>query len=475
MDAFVWDQRFVTGLDAVDTQHHRLVELVNQVGNFLLDNNGDEAALKKVFGELASYAIYHFAEEERLMAEMAVDRRHAERHANNHQDFVKQVVSMWERRAQSANPAAMLHGYLASWLSVHILGEDQVMARMIAAIRAGGDPAEAFEREVASTENSVSALLDALHKLYHVLSVQNRELADNNQSLEEKIAQRTQDLARANSRLVKEQDDLRLAMAHIEATHLQLLNSEKMASLGRMVAGFAHQLNTPIGIAVGAISNGEGVIAATERLLDGDEVSAEALQASFTQLREGTQLALNNLKHAAQLVHRIKQSSLDQDAMTRRIFSLQEIIDTVILNLRPRIAAGGVTLQVDCPAGLEINGIPELYEQVLNSLIGNALHHAFPVSGRQPLIRINVSRDREQALKIRCEDNGVGMPPEVSEHIFEPFFTTQHGTGRQGLGLYLCYNVVISRLFGTIDCTSTAGAGTSIQVRVPAASTEKQS
>lgn len=430
MDAFVWDKRFVTGLEAVDTQHHHLVELVNQVGNFLLKNSADDAALERVFAELASYANYHFAEEERLMAEMAVDLRHAERHAIHHQDFVKQVVSMWARRTQSSDPAAMLHGYLASWLTVHILGEDQVMARMIDAIRKGDDPAAAFEHESAPGENSVSALLDALHKLYHVLSVQNRELAESNQSLEQKVAQRTQDLARANRQLQKEQDDLRRAMAHIEATQLQLLNSEKMASLGRMVAGFAHQLNTPVGIAIGAISNGEDVIAATERLLEGDEVSAEALQASFNQLKDGAQLALSNLKNAALLVQRIKQSSLDHDAMTRQIFLLREVIDTVLLELRVRIEAASITLTIECPGGLKINGIRELYEQLLSSLIGNALRHAFPVAGREPHLLVAVSLDQENALSIRCKDNGVGMPPDVSEQVFEPFFTTQRATGR---------------------------------------------
>ncbi len=474
MDAFVWDKRFVTGLEAVDEQHHRLVDLVNQVGDFMLENRGDEAAVDKVFAELASYATYHFSEEERLMAEFALDPRHTERHARNHQDFVNQVLGMWERRAQSSDPAAMLHDYLASWLTVHILGEDQVMARMLEAIRRGSDPAAAFEHESVATENGVSALLDALHKLYHVLSLQNRELAESNQSLEQKVARRTQDLAQANQQLQKEQDDLRQAMAHIEATQLQLLNSEKMASLGRMVAGFAHQLNTPVGIAIGAISNGEAMIAASEHLLDGDEVSAEALQANFSQLREGTQLALNHLKNAAQLVQRIKQSSLDYDAMARQTFLLREVIDTALLGLRSRLEAAGVAIKVDCPSEIEINGIRELYEHLANDLIGNALRHAFPVSGRDPCLQLTVTLDSQKTLIIHCKDNGIGMEPAVSARIFEPFFTTRQASGHQGLGLYLCYNIVTSRLFGTIGCTSTAGAGTSIEIRIPPGAIGKQ-
>ena len=113
--------------------------------------------------------------------------------------------------------------------------------------RQGSTPTAAFEHETTQSDHGVSALLDALHKLYHVLSVQNRELAEANRSLEDKVAERTQALQ-------KEQEDLRDALAHVEATQQQLLSSEKMASLGRMVAGFAHQLNTPVGIAIGAVS-----------------------------------------------------------------------------------------------------------------------------------------------------------------------------------------------------------------------------
>ena len=348
MDAFVWDDRFVTGLKTVDGQHMHLVELVNKVGDFLLESRGDEAALQTVFGELASYATEHFREEEGLMAKYAVDPRHSEAHTTHHRDFVTQLVSMWERRDQSSDPAAMLHGFLASWLTVHILGEDQVMARMIDAIQTGVDPAAAYEHEAVQRDNSVSALLDALHKLYHVLSIQNRELAAANQSLESKVAERTHDLGEANSQLQKDEEDLRHGLAHVEATQQQLLNSEKMASLGRMVAGFAHELNTPVGIAIGAVSNSEHVIMATEQLLQGDEVSADDLQNGLEQLKDGNRLALSNLQRAAEMVQRLKQNSIDQDGMARRTFVLRDLVDGVVLGLKSRIVAVDLQVEIDC-------------------------------------------------------------------------------------------------------------------------------
>ena len=467
MDAFVWDTRFETGLATVDRQHHHLVELVNKVGDYLLASSGDEAALESVFAELAAYATEHFAEEERLMAAAAIDSRHTLAHTQHHQDFVRQLGSMWRRRDQVSDPAAMLHGFLASWLTMHILGEDQIMARMIADIARGSKPAEAFEREAGQSENSVSALLDALHKLYHVLSAQNRDLAEANQSLEDKVNERTRALAEANATLQKEQDDLRQALAHVEATQQQLLISEKMASLGQMVAGFAHQLNTPVGIAIGAVSNAEMVLRETEGLLGGEEVSEDALLAKLAALREGNALALSNLQRSATLVQRLKRSSLDQDAMGQRCFSLGDLIDDVVLGLKTRLQESGVRVEVDCPVSILIDGIPGLYEQMLMTLLGNAIRHAFPFGDKIGVISLSATVDRANLLKMVCRDNGVGMPPEVVSHVFEPFFTTQRATGRLGLGLYMCYNLVTSKLGGRITCSSHPGQGSVFEVLAP--------
>ena len=467
MEAFVWNQRFVTGLATVDLQHRHLVDLVNQVGDFLLESSGDEAALEAVFGELATYAVEHFTEEERLMAELQVDPRHTLAHTQHHRDFVTQLVSMWERRGQSSDPAGMLHGYLASWLTVHILGEDQVMAHMMDSIRQGLAPDAAFEKEAVSRDNNVSALLDALYTLYHVLSVQNRELAGSNQALEEKVEKRTHDLAELNQQLQREQEDLKRALAHVEATQQQLLNAEKMASLGRMVAGFALELNTPVGIAIGAVSNAEMVLRETEGLLGGEEVSEDALLAKLAALREGNALALSNLQRSATLVQRLKRSSLDQDAMGQRCFSLGDLIDDVVLGLKTRLQESGVRVEVDCPVSILIDGIPGLYEQMLMTLLGNAIRHAFPFGDKIGVISLSATVDRANLLKMVCRDNGVGMPPEVVTHVFEPFFTTQRATGRLGLGLYMCYNLVTSKLGGRITCSSHPGQGSVFEVLAP--------
>ncbi len=204
MKTFVWDQHFTTGLERVDKQHHRLVDLINRLGESLIAENAtDDAALRSVFDQLADYARYHFSEEERLMLDWGVASRHRAPHQKHHAQFVEQLSSMWNSRGTMSNPGEVLHGFLCAWLGFHILGEDQEMARQIAVIRAGESPEKAFDRVPKPVDNSTAALLAALSSLYHVLSEQNRDLASANQRLEERVAERTEELARANQALTE--------------------------------------------------------------------------------------------------------------------------------------------------------------------------------------------------------------------------------------------------------------------------------
>jgi hemerythrin len=202
METFVWDQHFTTGLERVDQEHHHLVELINQLGESLIAGEVDKPeSLQAIFGDLAKYAQYHFAEEERLMAEIGVSPQHSDRHKRHHVGFVEQVSTMWASRDSMANAAETLHGFLRSWLGFHILGEDQAMARQIALIRDGKSADQAYEIDSARKDNATSALLAALQNLYHVLSVQNADLAAANALLEERVTARTLELAQANRSL----------------------------------------------------------------------------------------------------------------------------------------------------------------------------------------------------------------------------------------------------------------------------------
>ncbi|MBI4692498.1 MAG: bacteriohemerythrin [Gammaproteobacteria bacterium] len=201
METFVWDRHFTTDLDTVDDQHHALVDLINRLGEHLVAGPADDTDLEAIFGQLAEYAIYHFAEEENLMAASGVDPRHVDEHKDLHRRFVNQVQSMWHARRTIATATTVLHEFLAAWLSFHILGEDQAMARQIKRIAEGESPGVAYAREADPVDNATTALLGALRNLYHVLSAQNDDLVIANRNLEQRVAERTEALARANAAL----------------------------------------------------------------------------------------------------------------------------------------------------------------------------------------------------------------------------------------------------------------------------------
>ena len=202
MDTFVWDQNFVTGLPQVDEQHHRLVNLFNEFSHslFLSDANRKTLATD-TFERVLDYTRYHFQDEETLMRTEGVDPRHVHAHHAMHKQFVVQVKSMWERRNAMADPNESLVGFLTSWLSLHILGIDQSLARQIQLIRQGMSAASAFERETLANDNGMQAVLKLINNLYHVLSLQNTELAQANQHLEQRVAQRTLELEKTNKEL----------------------------------------------------------------------------------------------------------------------------------------------------------------------------------------------------------------------------------------------------------------------------------
>lgn len=202
METFVWNRHFTTGLERVDQQHRFLVGLINRLGESMFaDNAKGSESLLVIFDQLTSYARYHFAEEERLMQEADICSRFLNHHKELHLNFVEQLTTIWNSRDSLVNPAEILHGFLRSWLGSHILGMDQSLARQIALIRKGTSPDQAYEMELARNDNATAALLQALNNLYHVLSEQNRDLVATNLHLEERVAERTEELAKANQAL----------------------------------------------------------------------------------------------------------------------------------------------------------------------------------------------------------------------------------------------------------------------------------
>jgi signal transduction histidine kinase len=256
-------------------------------------------------------------------------------------------------------------------------------------------------------------------------------------------------------------------IVEVETARDQLVQSEKLASLGRMVAGFAHEINTPIGVAVGAITNSEHTLEEINRLLDTDEVSEEDLRAALATLKQGDELAMSNLRRAAALVQSFKRTSIDQASDHERVFVLREVIDDVLHALHNQLKRLPVTVTVNCPEGLKIEGAPGLLEQLLTNLVMNSIIHGFDHGARQGGISISASV-KGQKLLLDYADTGAGMPQEALDRLFEPFFTTKRGQGGSGLGMYVCYNIVTVNLGGTLSCQSKPELGVKFQIEFPA-------
>ena len=253
MDAFVWDQHFVTGLADVDEQHHGLVDLFNELSQTLFTSQGSaapvdaDALLQGVFQRLVRYAQFHFADEENLMHRLGMDPRHIQVHQERHQEFVQQLHALWSTRASMAAPGESFASFLTGWLGLHILGIDQSMSRQLAAMEQGASAQQAYERELAAHDNgSTQVLLKMIGKLYQVLSAQNNALAEANQSLEARVARRTRALAQANSEL--QQANVRLEAFGRTDGLLQIANrgyfDDRLAHAGAS----AHRHRQPLGL-----------------------------------------------------------------------------------------------------------------------------------------------------------------------------------------------------------------------------------
>ena len=202
MDSFHWTKIFETGLSEVDSQHHYLVDITNELGAILVLDQVAPDDIEEVFKKLADYTQYHFKEEEMLMYQAGIDKRHFDDHREKHEDFLTEVTSMYSALSEG-NPdsAKYLFDFLVHWLVYHILGADMNMARQLKAIQAKVTPAVAYENEERVGDGATEALLVALKSLFEQVSLRNKELVSLNQSLEGKVAERTRELSEANRHL----------------------------------------------------------------------------------------------------------------------------------------------------------------------------------------------------------------------------------------------------------------------------------
>lgn len=274
-----------------------------------------------------------------------------------------------------------------------------------------------------------------------------------NATLEQQVRKRTEELQGALERLQRSQDEL--------------IRSEKMAALGGMMAGLAHELNTPIGNAVAVASTlGEMAGNFDRQVRAGEGLKKSSLLGFCDAAVNGSAVLLRNLDRAHELLRNFKQLAVDQTGERRRVFDLAATISEVMSSMAPAFKHRPVDIVVDIPAGIELDSYPGALGQILINLINNTLLHAFDgrAHGR---VEIAAQREGEGWVVLSVADDGVGIAPENLARIFEPFFTTKLGQGGSGLGLSIIYNIVTGLLGGELSCTSVPGEGARFLVRIP--------
>ena len=279
-----------------------------------------------------------------------------------------------------------------------------------------------------------------------------------NDELEHRVEERTRALRLSNR-------ELQFTLGELKLTQKQLVESEKMAALGGLVAGIAHEINTPLGIGVTAASHLEDETRRLIKLAADGKVSRLALETYQTDALSSAQLILSNLRRAGQLIKSFKQVAVDQSSEQAREINLKTYMEEILLSLGPALKKTQHCVTVKCPDDLQVYTYPGAVSQIVVNLIMNSTIHAFDGIERGE-IRIECqSYDEEWLLLYR--DNGVGMSEDVRLRVFDPFFTTKRGQGGSGLGLHVVYNLVTQMLRGSLDCVSTPGQGVEFQIQMP--------
>jgi len=277
----------------------------------------------------------------------------------------------------------------------------------------------------------------------------------------EKLLQlRTQDLSRANEELTLTLENLRQAQRY-------LVESEKMAALGELVAGVAHEINTPVGIGVTAASALEDETKRLAALYRQGEMKKADLEQYISVSEQSSRMILNNLGRAANLINSFKQVAVDQSSESRRRFKVRSYLEEILTTLKPVLKRASVICTIDCAQDIEIESFPGMFSQIITNLVMNSLGHAFDeIPGGTIRIVVRKPGDR---IEMEFSDDGKGMSAEVLAKIFDPFFTTKRGAGGSGLGLHIVYNLINQTLNGSIDCRSQPNQGTTFAIQWPVA------
>ncbi|GJE30075.1 sensor histidine kinase [Methylobacterium oxalidis] len=280
------------------------------------------------------------------------------------------------------------------------------------------------------------------------------------------------EIARREQALRRAKDQADAALLDLRQAQADLIQAEKLASLGQLVAGVAHEINTPLGLALTTATVVRDETRAFDETLASGQLSRSRLTHYVERVQEGAALLCTNLARAADLVHGFKQVAVDRVSDEQRRFPLHTWLDELLASLKPLLRQGGHSVARACPP-LTVETNPGALAQVVTNCITNAVVHGF-AGGRPGHIAVEVAEVRPGTIRLEIADDGRGIPPENLDRIYDPFFTTARSRGSTGLGMHIVHNLVTAKLGGRIAIESRPGEGTRVRIEFPASFAESE-
>ncbi|MBO7922146.1 sensor histidine kinase [Alteromonas sp. K632G] len=311
-----------------------------------------------------------------------------------------------------------------------------------------------LEQEVAKKTSSLSQIMLSLEQQKDELIANQRELRqenENRQYIEDELRKKNAELANS--------------MGNLQLTKDQLVESERMASLGGLVAGITHDVNTPLGVGVTAASFLQERLNNLKTSFEEKSLTTKNMENFINEAEQTANLLLTNLNRASELIASFKQVAVDQTSETEREINLNDYIRDIIKSLKPSFKHNNHEIVVSCPEDLYIRCAPGAIAQIVTNMIVNSLVHGFEDTN-DGKITLDVSTDNN-TIEMRYRDNGKGLSNDDLDKLFDAFFTTKRGEGGSGLGTHIMYNLVTQSLSGHIEAQSKPGDGLQYTIRFP--------
>lgn len=310
--------------------------------------------------------------------------------------------------------------------------------------------------------------LDKIRQLFVFNDITDKKNAEKsikklNETLELRVEERTLELKKANI-------DLNQSMETLKNTQSELVHSQKMASLGSLVAGISHEINTPLGIGVTSASGIDEEVTTIFTKFKNASMKKSDLEGFFEHTRESTKILMHNLKRASELISSFKQVAVDQSSDSIRLINLHDYIDEAILSLKPQLNKTQITISNSIATDINICTNPGALYQIFVNLTQNSLIHGFNTQDTGNIsIFGNVENNK---IRLIYRDSGKGISEEIKHKIFDPFFTTKLGEGGSGLGLNIVYNLILTTLKGSINVINDENPGACFEIILPVSNEE---